>query len=90
MNADDVAEILGIAKKTVHNLVRKGKLGCVQVNDKERKFTKEQVEEYIASRTLPARIDKKVRKPLCSPPKGGAKSVGFSRTNLREEMRPWR
>jgi excisionase family DNA binding protein len=91
MNAEDVAKILGIAKKTVHKLVREGKLGCVQVTEKDRRFTPEQVQEYIDSQTVNVRIDKKSVKPVRStPPKGGQKSVGFSRTDLREEMRSWR
>jgi excisionase family DNA binding protein len=91
MNAEDVAKILKIAKKTVHKLVREGKLGCVQVTEKDRRFTPEQVQAYIDSQTVNVRIDKKSVKPVRStPPKGGEKSVGFSRTDLREEMRSWR
>lgn len=90
MNAEDVAKILGIAKKTVHKLVREGKLGCVQVTEKDRRFTREQVQAYIDSQSVEVRIDRKVSKALSSPPKGGEKSVGFSRTDLREEMRSWR
>jgi hypothetical protein len=39
MTVKDVAEILGIAAKTVNKLVREAKLGCVQVTAKERRFT---------------------------------------------------
>jgi len=90
MNAQDVALILKIAPKTVHKLVRRGKLGCVQVTEKDRRFTREQVQAYIDSQSVEVRIDRKGSKALSSPPKGGEKSVGFSRTNLREEMRSWR
>ena len=40
----DVAQLLGISVKTVHKLVRDGKLGCVQVTTKDRRFTQEQVQ----------------------------------------------
>jgi excisionase family DNA binding protein len=52
MDAQDVALILKIAPKTVHKLVRRGKLGCVQVTEKDRRFTREQVQAYIESRTV--------------------------------------
>ncbi len=35
----DVATLLGISAKTVHKLVREGKLPCVQVTARERRFT---------------------------------------------------
>jgi hypothetical protein len=41
ITAKDVAEILGIASKTVHKLVREAKPGCVQVTAKERRFTED-------------------------------------------------
>ena len=56
----DVAQILGISVKTVHKLVRDGKLGCVQVTAKDRRFTHEQAQRYIESCTkkAPAKIDR--------------------------------
>ena len=90
MDAKDVAKILKIAPKTVHKLVRRGKLGCVQVTAKERRFTEEQMREYIESRTIERPVDRKSPKPVDFPRKGGKKSFGCSRTSLREEMRSWR
>jgi excisionase family DNA binding protein len=90
MNAEDVAKILKIAPKTVHKLVREGKLGCVQVTEKDRRFTPEQVQAYIDSQTVNVRIDKKKAVAVkFSPPKGGEKSLGVSRTSLQEEMSQW-
>jgi excisionase family DNA binding protein len=90
MNAEDVAKILKIAKKTVHKLVREGKLGCVQVTEKDRRFTREQVQAYIDSQSVDVRIDKKSAKPVKSQsPKGGEKSIGVSKADLRKEMRRW-
>ena len=40
----DVAQILGISVKTIHKLVRDGKLGCVKVTTRDRRFTQEQVQ----------------------------------------------
>lgn len=37
----DVARILGISSKTVHKLVREGKLPCVQVTARERRVVEE-------------------------------------------------
>ena len=91
MNVVDVAEILGIAPKTVNKLVRARKLGCVQISSRARRFTKEQVQAYIDSTKAEVPIDRKSPKPVKScPPKGGDKSFGCSRTSLREEMRSWR
>jgi hypothetical protein len=71
-------------------LVRRGKLGCVQVTEKDRRFTREQVQAYIDSQSVTVRIDKKSAKPVRStPPKGGAKSLGVSRTSLLKEMSQW-
>ena len=90
MNAQDVALILKIAPKTIHKLVRRGKLGCVQVTEKDRRFTREQVQAYIDSQSVEARIDRSKGKPVKSqPPKGGEKSIGVSKADLRKEMRRW-
>jgi excisionase family DNA binding protein len=89
----DVAEILGISVKTVHKLVREGKLGCVQVTAKERRFAEEQVGAYIGAQTIGPkglRVDtKRTRRVSSEPKKGGEKSLGFSRRSLIEEMRQW-
>lgn len=90
LGTPDVARILGVSLKTVHKLVRDKKLACVQVTARDRRFTHEQVQEYIRSQSTILRVDKKESRPVSSAPKkGGAKSVGCSRTDLREEMRSW-
>jgi excisionase family DNA binding protein len=71
LSAKDVAEILGISVKTVHKLVREGKLGCVQVTSKERRFTEEQVRAYIESRTKIIRVDRERGRSVSSVPKKG-------------------
>jgi excisionase family DNA binding protein len=93
LSPKDVAEILGIIVKTVHKLVREGKLGCVQVTAKERRFTEEQVRTYIDGQSRgirEGRVDRKPAPRLSSvPKKGGQKSFGDLRTSLREEMSQW-
>ncbi len=93
LNPKDVAEILGISVKTVHKLVSDGKLGCVQVTAKERRFTEEQVKAYIEaqSKGLPkVRVDRKPAPRVSSlPKKGGERSFGVSKADLRKEMRLW-
>ena len=39
MTVMEVGSILGISTKTVHKLVREGKLSCVQVTARDRRFT---------------------------------------------------
>jgi hypothetical protein len=90
MDAQDVALILKIAPKTVHKLVRRGKLGCVQVTEKDRRFTREQVQAYIDSQSVEVRIDRPRAKAVkLQPPKGGEKSLGVSRTSLQKEISRW-
>ncbi len=52
MTAEDVARILGIGRSTVHQLVKEGRLGCVQITTRNRRFTKEVVEEFIRLETV--------------------------------------
>jgi excisionase family DNA binding protein len=90
LNVSDVATFLGVAAKTVHKLVREKKLACVQVTSRDRRFTHEQIQEYIQSQSTSVRVDKKEPRPVSSAPKkGGAKSIGVSGTDLRKEMRSW-
>jgi len=90
LTAKDVAERFMVSEKSVHKLVRDGKLGCVQITSRERRFTEEQVREFIERQSQPARVDRRASKPLSSPPKkGGEKSTGDSRISLRKEISQW-
>ena len=91
LSPSEVAGLLRVSAKTIHKLVREGRLACVQITDRERRFTDEQVQEYIRSQTIPVRVDKKAPRPVSSlPRKGGVKSSGDSiKAQLREEMRSW-
>ena len=88
----EVAAVLKVSVKTVNKLAREGKLGCVQLTGRERRFTEEQIRDFVERQSQPARVDRRASKPVSSPPKkgGGKKSVGLSRTDLREEIRSWR
>ena len=91
LDAKDVALILKSSVKTVHKRVREGKLACVQSSPKDRKFTKEQVQAFIEAQSTEVPIDKAKEKSVKScPPKGGEKSIGVSKADLRKEMRLWR
>jgi excisionase family DNA binding protein len=93
LSPEDVAEILGISVKTVNKLAREGKLGCVQVTHRERRFTEEQVRAYIdaqSRRPEEVRIDTpRTRRVSSEPKKGGKRSFGDMRTSLRQEMSQW-
>ncbi len=90
LDAEDVARILKRSVKTVHKRVREGKLACVQDTAKDRRFTREQVQAYIEAQSTQVRIDRVPVKPVKSPePKGGEKSFGVSRADLRKEMSQW-
>ena len=90
LTAKRVGVILGISLKTVHKLARERKLACVQVTSRDRRFTPEQVQDYIRSQSTEVRVDRRAVPAVTSRPrKGGAKSTGVSGTDLRKEMRSW-
>ena len=72
--------------------VRDGKLGCVQVNDRDRRFTEDQARECVEERTLNVRVDMKRPVSVSSASKKGgnnrAKSVEAQVTgSLVEELK---
>ncbi len=86
----EAAQMLVTTVKMIHQLCREQKLEYIQINKKERRFTEQQISAYIDSQTIRKPIiDKKPYKRIPSQPKGGekGKSVGLSRTDLREEIR---
>ncbi len=87
----EIAAVLpGIKVKTVHELVREGKLACVQVIPRDRKFTEAQLQEFIENRTIsiPKQVDRKTADKLPSPArKGGVRSVEDSGADLGKEIR---
>jgi len=93
LSASEVAEILRISTKTVNKLAREAKIGCVQVTSRERRFSEEQVRAYIEAQSKkPAevRVDMPHARQVSSPPKkGGERSFGVSKADLRKEMSLW-
>jgi hypothetical protein len=90
LNARQVALIINSSVKTVHRRVREGKLACVQVTARDRRFTHEQVQDYIRSHSTSVRVDKMDPRPVQSPPKKGGierKSAGDVGTDLVKEIR---
>ncbi|MGO9570505.1 MAG: helix-turn-helix domain-containing protein [Desulfomonilaceae bacterium] len=88
LDAQEVALIIKFSVKTVHKLVREGKLPCVQVTARERRFTPEQVQQYIESQSTGIRVDKKAAPAVSSrPKKGGEKSPENFGTDLVKEIR---
>ena len=91
LDPDEVAGFLRCTTKDVHGLVRAGELACVQVSPSKRLFSIDQIQQYIESKTIERRVDRKrSRRVSCTPEKGGEKSLGFVRTALKEEMQSWR
>lgn len=73
LTVEDAAEALRVSPRKIHQLVREKALICVQLSARERRFTHEQIEEFITSRTIgrPEKktIDNSSRHPLPSRPK---------------------
>ena len=67
----EVASMLKISLKAMQKLVREGKLACVQVTTRERRFTPEQVQQYIESQSTGIHVDKKAAPAVSSRPKKG-------------------
>ena len=88
---EQAAALLGISKKTLHRLCREGRIGYVNINDKERGFRCDQLHDYIERRTVQPRIDNSLTTKVHSLRKGGdkKKSIRDSRADLRKEMSQW-
>ncbi len=64
LKAQDVADILKIAKNTVYELIKRGELNCYKVGRKVR-FTSQDIENYIArSRSLPEPEEPPLIRPM--------------------------
>jgi len=93
LKPEQAAEYLGVRVKTVHQLVREGSLECVQVTPKDRRFTEDQIRDYVERRTVhrpQSDVDREASKRIPSPRKGGGvrKSQRVDETGLlREEIK---
>lgn len=90
LNPRQVAGILGISDRTVHQLCREGKLGYFQVDSKHRRFTQENIDEYLRSVSVRTRSSKKAVPPVSQPVKISQEfHKPVDRNSLREEMDKW-
>ncbi|MGO9120496.1 MAG: helix-turn-helix domain-containing protein [Desulfomonilaceae bacterium] len=90
LKPEQVAEYLGVSVKSVHQFVREGRLGCIQLSPKDRRFTEEQIQAFLQSRIIepPKIVDKGPAESLPYRPKrGGQKSVEDVGMNLGKEIR---
>ncbi len=56
LRVHEAAHLLGCPAKTVDKLVHQKKLACVQVTSKKRRFTQEQVQEFIHCQSVPSAV----------------------------------
>jgi len=90
LKPEQAAAILSIPVKAVHELCRRRQLGFVRINRRgERRFTTDQLTQYIRAQTVAAVIpvDRRVHPDLPFPRKGGEtkKSVGVEGCGLLTE-----
>jgi excisionase family DNA binding protein len=88
---EETAEYLGLKVKRVHEHVRNGKLQCVQLSAKDRKFTEEQIKDFLQRRStpLPKPLDHKPRERVRCSPERRKSSGGSSFRALRKEIQSW-
>jgi len=92
----DVANMLLLPKKMIHKLVREKKLACVQITPRIRRFTSEQVQQYVDSHSTPVPVDKKASRSVSSPARKGGdteecpkEKTKDSWASLQKEMSKW-
>jgi excisionase family DNA binding protein len=91
LKPERAASNLGVSIKTLHRLCREGRIGFVRINDKQRGFRADQIQDYIERGTVQPRIDSSLSSKVHSLRKGGEKkkSIMDSRADLRKEMSQW-
>jgi len=93
LTTEDVCNALGVKPRTVARLVHDGKLACIQITARERRFLEEQVTAFIEARTTwtPKPVDGTADTRLTfhlksAKSEGGEESTGSAK-ELREEIR---
>lgn len=96
LTADEAAERLRIAKRTLLRWARERKIESVRVSEKRILFTEEAIERFIQTRTngtdsATIKPDQKSRRPAQPKPKegGGKRSSGEMWRGLRKEVHTW-
>lgn len=98
LTPQQVADVLGISDRTVHKLCREGKLGYVQVDSKHRRFTSEDIQAYLESVRVHAKLSRRPQAKNVPPklsPQPHSEKVSqndiavVDRASLRKEMKQW-
>jgi excisionase family DNA binding protein len=96
LTADEAAEKLRIAKRTLLRWARESKIESVRVSEKRILFTEEAIERFIQTRTngtdsATIQRDQRGRRPARPKNKegGGKRSSGEMWRGLREEVHTW-
>jgi hypothetical protein len=88
LTEEDAGKRFHITRRKLNDLVRRGKLECVHISTKVRRFTPEQLQRFIEDCTKGPRIDKKRSGRISSPKRtGGEKSAIVSGKVTVEELR---
>jgi excisionase family DNA binding protein len=86
------AAYLGVTERHVHRLVRQGRLQCIQISTRHRKFSIDQLKAFIEASKTPTpkkQIDKKLSDGLTCI-QGSKEPKPFDRKAAREELIKWR
>lgn len=96
LTTEEVAAYLKIDIREVNFLCRQGRLQCIQISPRKRRFSSDMLDDFVAKNTLstdsPVTVDTENYRRLPSNRKGGSKKSGSGvsvRTQLLEEMRSW-
>ena len=84
----EAAEILKVTPTTVHNLVTRGELRCIQVTSKIRRFSMEHLLEHLELKTTALHIDVEPCSDLPSTVRkgGGKRDEDSVQSPLKEEL----
>jgi excisionase family DNA binding protein len=85
----DASAFLKLKPRTLYKLVREGRLGCIQVTAKERRFTRDQLAAYVEAQTITPKIpiDRKPSNPLPSSMTGGERRKRVKRVSGQVSIR---
>ena len=96
LTADEAAEKLRIAKRTLLRWAREKKIESVRLSEKRILFTEQGIERFIQARTngtdsATIQRDRRSRRPAHPKPKegGGKRSSGEMWRGLRKEVHTW-
>lgn len=74
LTPSEAAQLLAILVKGLHRLCQSGEIGYVRINGKERRFTSEHLEAFVASREVAPRVAQPGHNRVSSNRKGGERT----------------